>query len=132
MDLQALSIKLANHNQEGTNFESIFITDDVLQVIVDSNEELPIYVTVTDEQMLCITYLFDRKELKQGVDNELNETLLKLNVPVPLSAFAIIEDKYAIYGSLSVNSSFDDIAHELVNLADNAIEALETLQEFLA
>jgi hypothetical protein len=132
MDLQALSIKLATHDQEGNTFESIFITDDVLQIIIDSNEELPIYVTATEEQMLCITYLFDKSELKSGVANELNETLLKLNVPVPLSAFAIIEDKYAIYGSLSVNSSFDDIAHELVNLADNAIEALETLQEYFA
>ncbi|MBT5230106.1 MAG: DUF2170 family protein [Methylococcales bacterium] len=132
MDLQALSIKLANHDQEGMTFESIFITDDVLQVVVDQNEELPIYVTATEEQMLCITYLFDEKELKDNVTAELNASLLKLNVPVPLSAFAIIEGKYAIYGSLSVSSAFDDIAHELVTLGDNAIEALETLEDYLA
>ena len=131
MDLQALSIKLAGHDQEGMTFESLFITDDVLQVVIEGNEELPIYVTATEEQILCITYLFDKKELKDDRANELNETLLKLNVPVPLSAFAIIEDKYAIYGSLCVNSPFEDIAHELVTLADNAIEALEALEEYL-
>ncbi len=133
MDLQELSIKLADHQHEGTGFESFLISgeQDVLQVIVEGFDELPIYVTVTDEQMLCISYLFAENELKDGVSAELNATLLKLNVPMPLSSFAIIEDKYSIFGSLSVNSTFDDIAHELVTLADNAIDALESIEEFL-
>ncbi len=133
MDLQELSIKLADFQTEGTGFESFLISgdNDVLQVVVEGFDELPIFVTVTDEQMLCISYLFNQDELKDGVSDELNSTLLKLNVPMPLSSFAIIEDKYSIFGSLSVNSSFDDIAHELVTLADNAIDALETIEEFL-
>jgi uncharacterized protein YjfI (DUF2170 family) len=133
MDLQELSIKLAEHDHEGMGFESFLITgdQDVLQVTVESVEELPIFVTVTDEQMLCISYLFDKSELKDGVADELNANLLQLNVPMPLSSFAIIDNKYSIFGSLSVNSSFEDIAHELVTLADNAIEALETIEEYL-
>ena len=134
MDLQELSIKLADHQHEGAGFESFMISgdQDVLQVVVEGFDELPIFVTVTDEQMLCISYLFGSDELKDGVADQLNATLLQLNVPMPLSSFAIIEDKYSIFGSLSVNSSFDDIAHELVTLADNAIDALETIEEFLA
>lgn len=134
MDLQELSIKLASHDHEGMGFEPLLISgeQDVLQVIVEGFDEMPIFVTVTEEQMLCISYLFDINELKDGVTNELNATLLQLNVPMPLSSFAIIEDKYSIFGSLSVNSSFDDIAHELVCLADNAIDALETIEEYLA
>ena len=134
MDLQELSIKLAEHDHEGMGFESYLIPGDqpVLQVVVEGYDELPIFVTVTDEQMLCISYLFGAEELKEGVSSQLNETLLKLNVPMPLSSFSIIEDKYSIFGSLSVNSSFDDIAHELVALADNAIDALETLEEYFA
>jgi uncharacterized protein YjfI (DUF2170 family) len=134
MDLQELSIKLAAHEHEGMGFESYLLPGDqpVLQVVVESFDEMPIFVTVTDEQMLCISYLFDLKELKEGVTTQLNETLLKLNVPMPLSSFAIIEDKYSIFGALSVNSSFDDIAHELVTLADNAVDALETLEEYFA
>lgn len=133
MDLQELSIKLASHEHEGAGFESLLISgeQDVLQVVVEGFDELPIFVTVTEEQMLCISYLFGKDELKQGVADELNDTLLKLNVPMPLSSFAIIDDKYSIFGSLSVNSSFEDIAHELVTLADNAIDALETIEEYL-
>jgi uncharacterized protein YjfI (DUF2170 family) len=134
MDLQELSIKLADHQQEGNGFESFLISgeQDVLQVVVEGFDEMPIFVTVTDEQMLCISYLFGQDELKEGVADELNATLLRLNVPMPLSSFAVIDDKYTIFGSLSVNSSFDDIAHELVTLADNAIDALETIEEYLA
>jgi len=133
MDLQELSIKLAEHDHEGMGFESFLISgdQDVLQVVVEGFDELPIFVTVTDEQMICISYLFDQNELKPSVSDELNAMLLKINVPMPLSSFAIIDDKYSIFGSLSVNSSFDDIAHELVTLADNAIDALETIEEYL-
>lgn len=104
---------------------------DVLQVIVDGNDELPIFVTQTEEQLLCISYLFAEDEVKADMRDELNETLLRLNVPIPLSAFAKIDDKYAIFGALSVNSSFDDITHELVTLADNAIDALEAVTIYL-
>ena len=45
MDLNELSIKLASIEAEGANFESFFIANeneqDVLQVIVDGNDELP-------------------------------------------------------------------------------------------
>lgn len=135
MELNELSIKLASFETEGVSFESFLIANqgeqDVLQVIVDGNDELPIFVTQTEEQLLCISYLFAEDEVQADVRNELNETLLRLNVPIPLSAFAKIDDKYAIFGALSVNSSFDDITHELVTLADNAIDALEAVTIYL-
>ena len=135
MELNELSIKLAAFETEGVSFESFVIANegeqDVLQVIVDGNDELPIFVTQTEEQLLCISYLFAENEVQADMRNELNETLLRLNVPIPLSAFAKIDDKYAIFGALSVNSSFDDITHELVTLADNAIDALEAVTIYL-
>ena len=135
MELNELSIKLASFETEGVSFESFLIANegeqDVLQVIVDGNDELPIFVTQTEEQLLCISYLFAENEVQANMRNELNETLLRLNVPIPLSAFAKIDDKYAIFGALSVNSSFDDITHELVTLADNAIDALEAVTIYL-
>lgn len=46
MELNELSIKLASFETEGANFESFLIANpgeqDVLQVIVDENDELPI------------------------------------------------------------------------------------------
>lgn len=135
MELNELSIKLASFETEGAKFESFLIANpgeqDVLQVIVDGNDELPIFVTQTQEQLLCISYLFDEDEVNSELRNELNETLLRLNVPIPLSAFAKIDNKYAIFGALSVNSSLDDITHELVTLADNAIDALEAVTLYL-
>lgn len=135
MELNELSIKLASLETEGVNFESFLINNDgeqeVLQVIVDGNDELPIFVTRTDEQILCISYLFYQDEIKSDLRAEFNETLLKLNVTIPLSAFAKIDDKYAIFGALSVQSSLDDIAHELVTLGDNAIDALEAVTSYL-
>jgi uncharacterized protein YjfI (DUF2170 family) len=135
MELDELSIKLASFETEGVGFESFMIANpgeqDVLQVIVDGNDELPIFVTKTEEQLLCISYLFADEEVKDDLKNELNETLLRLNVPIPLSAFAKIDNRYAIFGALSVNSSFDDITHELVTLADNAIEALDAVTPYL-
>lgn len=135
MELNELSIKLAAFETEGANFESFLIANpdeqDVLQVIVDGNDELPIFVTQTQEQLLCISYLFAENEVKPAQLAELNDALLRLNVPIPLSAFAKVDDKYAIFGALSVNSSFDDITHELVTLADNAIEGLEAVTPYL-
>jgi hypothetical protein len=135
MELNELSIKLATLEVEGVSFESFLIASEdeqeVLQVIVDGNDELPIFVTQTDEQLLCISYLFAESEVKADLRNELNEALLRLNVPIPLSAFAKIDDKYAIFGALSVNSSFDDISHELVTLADNAIDSLDAVTAYL-
>ncbi|MGO2012747.1 MAG: YjfI family protein [Pseudoalteromonas sp.] len=135
MELNELSIKLASFETEGVSFESFLIANpgeqDVLQVIVEGNDELPIFVTQTQEQLLCISYLFENDEVKTELRHELNETLLRLNVPIPLSAFAKIDNKYAIFGALSVNSSFDDITHELVALADNAIDALEAVTIYL-
>jgi len=135
MELNELSIKLATFEVEGVSFESFLIASEdaqeVLQVIVDGNDELPIFVTQTDEQLLCISYLFSESEVKAELKNELNEALLRLNVPIPLSAFAKIDDKYAIFGALSVSSSFDDITHELVTLADNAIDSLDAVTAYL-
>ncbi|MEJ6474054.1 DUF2170 family protein [Pseudoalteromonas piscicida] len=135
MELNELSIKLASFETEGANFESFLIANegeqDVLQVIVDGNDELPIFVTQTEEQLVCISYLFKENEVKPELLNELNEALLKLNVPIPLSAFAKIDEQYAIFGALAVSSSIDEITHELVTLADNAIEALDAVTVYL-
>jgi uncharacterized protein YjfI (DUF2170 family) len=135
MELNELSIKLASFETEGAQFESFVIANegeqDVLQVIVDGNDELPIFVTKTDEQLVCISYLFKETEVKTELVAELNEALLRLNVPVPLSAFAKIDDQYAIFGALAVSSSIDEITHELVTLADNAIDALDAVTMYL-
>ncbi|KZN37947.1 hypothetical protein N480_14480 [Pseudoalteromonas luteoviolacea S2607] len=134
MELNELALKLSQYETEGSSFESFFINDvgqEVLQVIVDGNDELPIFVTRTDEQVLCICYLFSEEEINADKHAELNDTLLRLNVPMPLSAFAKIDNKYAVFGALSTNSTIEQLSHEIITLAANSIDALEAISDYL-
>ena len=131
--LQELTYTLSDLNYEGHTFNCLPIggAQNVLQVLVSDLDEMPIYVTVTDTQMLCITYLCRRDEIRTDKCDELNRSMLEMNVAVPLSSFALIEDYYVIFGALSTTSSINDICRELVTLAANAYDALEAIEEFL-
>lgn len=131
--LQELTYTLSDLNYEGHTFNCLPIggAQNVLQVLVSDLDEMPIYVTVTDTQMLCITYLCRRDEIRTDKRDELNRSMLEMNVAVPLSSFALIEDYYVIFGALATTSSINDICRELVTLAANAYDALEAIEEFL-
>jgi uncharacterized protein YjfI (DUF2170 family) len=133
MDLYQLAIQLSETSYEGCSFETLLLPGEepVLQVIVEDAQELPIFVTATEDQLLCVTNLFRQAEVRPEQIAEMHVAMLELNVPMPLTAFAKVDDQYMVFGALSINSRFEEIAHELVTQADNAIDALETLQEFL-
>jgi uncharacterized protein len=97
----------------------------------ESNDRLPIYVTDAGSQLLCISYLFQERDVKSKSRTALLETLLDLNPSVPLSDFGRIGEHYVLVGALSPNSSSDDLALELATLSDNATDALATLKDFL-
>ena len=58
--------------------------------------------------------------------------MLSMNVPMPLSSFAKVDQQYVIFGALSTNSNIAEIAHEVETLSENSVEALDALQEYLA
>ncbi len=134
MDLQQLALNLSNMNQDGEGFNCLLIPgeQEVLQVDVEGYQELPIYITITEEQILVISYLFSADEIKPEAKASLHERMLQLNIPMPLSAFAIIDNHYAVFGALSVNSKMEDIAHEIVTLAINSVDALEACEDVFA
>jgi len=131
--LQELTCTLGEINFEGHTFNCLPIkgSQQVLQVLVSELDEMPIYVTVTDTQMLCITYLCHKQEVRDDKRAELNNAMLEMNVAMPLSSFAIVEDYYVVFGALATTSSTHDICKELVTLAANAYDALEAIEEFL-
>ncbi|WP_444997047.1 YjfI family protein [Aliikangiella sp. IMCC44359] len=137
MSLKELAIQLNGFVQDGFTLDVLPIQKNdkgdlgVLQVTVEGFDELPIFVTATDEQILCVTNLFTNQEVSPELVNELNAMLLKLTVNVPLSSFGMIDDQYVLFGAMSVNTLVDNIAHELVTQAENSLEALEALEEFL-
>ena len=104
---------------------------EVIQVIVNGQEELPIFVTASDDQILCICYLWSEDEIKPDSKQEMLEAMLDMNIPMPLSSFGRVDDKYAVFGAMSTRSSPEDMAVELAMLHDNAIDAIDALLPYL-
>lgn len=131
--IQELTCTLGEQTFEGYSFNCLPIKGEheVLQVLVSEWEDMPIYVTVTDTQILCISYLCRKDEIQPDKLADLNELLLELNVSVPLSSFSIVDDYYVIFGALATTSSDADICKELVTLAPNAYDALEAIEAYL-
>lgn len=71
----------------------------VIQVSIETREELPIFVTCSDSQILCMCYLWTDAEVLPARRTELLETLLDLNPSVPLSSFGRIGDRYVLFGA---------------------------------
>jgi len=116
----------------GMSFVAEIVNDDVLQIVIDDREEFPVFVTVDDDQILCISNLWSSDEVKEGVVNDLNQLLLTLNIPVPLSAFAITRSgQYCIFGSLAPTSIIDNVIHEVETLSDNTVSAVEQFVDYL-
>lgn len=103
----------------------------VVQVSIETRDELPIFITCSDSQILCMCYLWTDAEVVPGRRTELLETLLDLNPSVPLSSFGRIGDRYVLFGALARDARSEDIAQDIAALSDNALDALDALSEFL-
>jgi hypothetical protein len=103
----------------------------VLQLTVEGREALPVFITWAEPQVLCIVYLWADDEVRPEQRTALLETLLDLNVSIPLSSFGRIAGRYVLYGALTRTASVSDIAEDVAALSDNALDALSALNEFL-
>lgn len=116
----------------GMKFYAEIVDQEVLQIVVDDREEFPVFVTIDDSQILCVSNLWNKSEIRDGAENELNRILLELSLPVPLSAFAITRGgQYSIYGSMSPTSIIDNVILEVETLSDNTLSAIEEFSEYL-
>jgi uncharacterized protein len=103
----------------------------VVQVSIEGRDELPIFITSSDMQIICICYLWTEEEVKAERRTELLESLLDLNPSVPLSSFGRVDGRYVLTGALGRNAGVEDVAREVAVLSDNALDALDALSEFL-
>lgn len=135
MDIHKIAefLNIENNLNEGVVFDCQPISGevDVLQVTIIDREELPIFISVTDDQILCVTYLWGDDEVRAEKVSLMHESMLEMNIPMPLSSFSKIANKYVIFGALSISASLKDIEHEIVVLNNNAIEIIEDMSEFL-
>ena len=103
----------------------------VLMVIIEDREEFPIYITVDESQILCISHLWTESEIVADKRMDLLDAMLTMNLPMPLSSFSKLGKQYLIFGALSTHSSLDEVLEEIDNLSNNTLTAIEELSEFL-
>ncbi len=105
--------------------------EDAMEIVVEDRDEFPIVVSADDEQILCLTYLWDEAQVTADSRTELLTALLEMNVPLPLSSFGKIGDRYVVFGALAAGSTIEDVVTELEVLSDNTLEAIEVVGPFL-
>ena len=103
----------------------------VIQVSIEGRDELPIFVTSSDMQIICICYLWTEADVKAERRTELLESLLDLNPSVPLSSFGRVDGRYVLTGALGRDARVEDIAREVAVLSDNALDALAAVSAIL-
>ncbi|XZG71600.1 DUF2170 family protein [Chitinibacteraceae bacterium HSL-7] len=104
---------------------------EVLRLSFAGREELPIFVTASDQQLLCICYLWTEADVRSDQRTALLEALLDLNIAIPLSSFGRIGTHYVLYGALASDAGADDLASDILALSDNALDALDAMAPYL-
>ena len=104
---------------------------DMVKVEIEDREEFPVYITVDDDQILCVTYLWREAEVDPAKRTNLLEAMLTMNVPMPLSSFGKIGDQYLVFGAMAVQSGIEQVQHEVCVLSDNSLSAVEAMQDYL-
>ena len=131
MDLNLLTETLNDLTSENGFRFGASQSEDNVQVVVEDREEFPILVSFDDEQILCVVYLWDESQVKPAGRTDMLAALLEMNVPLPLSSFGMIGDRFVLFGALAANSSVEDVITELETLSDNTLEAIEAIAQFL-
>ncbi|MBL4660488.1 MAG: DUF2170 family protein [Alcanivoracaceae bacterium] len=134
MNIEDYAIRLSQYRtQEGYTFDCQTISGevDVLQVEMNEFECFPVFLTKTNNQILCIVYLWSEDEIKTDKRVEMLEMMLDTSISIPLSAYARVGNRFVIYGALSVSSSLDKVVEEIVTLNENAIDVITAMEDFL-
>lgn len=126
----ALDLNTAT-TQEGTRFDAVVTDSGVMEVICSNNDEFPIHIAMTDTQILSVTPLFHVKEVQEDKLAELNTLLLQLSPAIPLSSIGLQEGNYILFGAMALNTTFENIVHELEVQAENTLDVLEAVEELL-
>lgn len=137
MNLPKKLTELANNLNGVKSYASlVFNTEiipgetDVLVVTIEDREEFPVYITVDESQILCITHVWKEAEIIPEQRTELLETLLMMNLPMPLSSFSKVGSQYIIFGALSTHSSLEEVIEEIDVLSENTLIAIEELRDY--
>lgn len=113
--------------------EEIGAADAAIQVVLPDIGDLGITIAITDHQLFVSTPLVDAAEVRDRAG--FNEACMRLNPINPLSNLGLTtingRDTYIVFGELSPDATPSQIELEIHTLADNAIDAIETLKPYL-
>jgi len=131
-NLDDLVFRLNNHTtDEGTCFDAMLSENGVIEVVCSNVSEFQINIASTETQLLSVTPLFLKSEVKPGGEAELNELLLQLSPAVPLSSIGLQGNTYILFGAMPLETSFENIVHELEVQAENTVEVLDAIEPLL-
>lgn len=134
MNLNDYALRLSqSRTAEGYTFDCQHIAGDpdVLHIELQGTDSVPIFMTQTDTQILCIVYLWKEDDVIADTREAMLEMMLDTSIAIPLSAYARTDSHYVLYGSLSVSSSFDRVVEEIVTLNQNTFDVMTAMEEFL-
>ncbi len=131
-NLDDLVFRLNNHTtDEGTRFDAVLSENGIIEVVCSNVSEFQINIASTETQLLSVTPLFLKSEVKPGGEAELNELLLQLSPAVPLSSIGLQGNTYILFGAMPLETSFENIVHELEVQAENTVEVLDAIELLL-
>ncbi len=115
------------------NVEEISTADGAIQVTLPEVGDLGITIAITDRQLLVSTPLVDAEEVKDRA--AFDNACMRLNPINPLSNLGLTtindRDVYIVFGELAPDATPAQLELEIRTLADNAIDAIETLKPYL-
>lgn len=108
--------------------------DPAIQVTMHDYGDLPIFLTVSGEQIIAESVLWAASEITNISD--FNEAILRTHKYFPLSTISLDKmgdgkDYYHMFGSLSSASFLQHIVYEIEVLASNVIQATSAYGEYL-
>jgi len=105
----------------------------VLHMVMNEYGDLPLFLSVSGEQILVEAMLWSASEVKDL--QAFNETVLRTQKYFPLSDISLDridgDDCFQMYGALSSTSSTQDVIFEVEVLASNVIQATQAYSDFL-
>lgn len=129
--------EIANQiNLKNTEADAVFtatIKEGGSTVLIENadNPEAIIIIVATDSQILSITPLFSISSVIAERVAELNKALLTISLPLALSSVGIQDDRYVLFGSMAINTSIENLLHEIEVQASNYDDVMDAVDEYI-
>lgn len=119
--------------QGSASIEIIDGVDACLHIIMHEYGDLPLFLSVSNQQIIVEALLWPIDIIKQ--QSQFNEEILCTRKLFPLSTIAIEKTgdgsvNYIMYGALSATSILSNVIYELETLSDNVIKATEAYEHY--